>query len=202
MLITISILSFFAAAPAFAQSVLPGTVSDPLQFITIDTATTSLDVGFVVYLPDTPECAAYAGENCHNFPEAGVQTSDVWSTFMGDAGGDHFDGTYDFLLISFWDGAGGLCRNPIALTFDQCKALPSYLGVDIPITFSNPSAPVSSMVISVPPAAANTMTANVGDQIGDHGTLLVVALAAGIPLTFYVIHQLVALIPRRKRSTK
>ena len=49
---------------------------------------------------------------------------------------------------------------------------------------------------TVPSSTASTLTANVGDQIADPGTLLVIALAAGIPLAFYVIHQLVGLIPK------
>lgn len=50
----------------------------------------------------------------------------------------------------------------------------------------------------VPTSTAPTLTANVGSQIADPGTLLVVALAAGIPLTFYVIHQLIGLIPKSR----
>lgn len=49
---------------------------------------------------------------------------------------------------------------------------------------------------TVPSSTASTLTANVGDQIGDPGTLLVIALAAGIPLAFYVIHQLIGLVPK------
>jgi len=51
---------------------------------------------------------------------------------------------------------------------------------------------------SVPTSTASSLTANVGDQIGDPGTLLVLGLAAGIPLAFYVIHQLIGLVPKSR----
>ena len=54
----------------------------------------------------------------------------------------------------------------------------------------------ASSFFNVPTSTAPSLTANVGDQIADSGTLLVLGLAAGIPLTFYVIHQLIGLIPK------
>jgi len=51
---------------------------------------------------------------------------------------------------------------------------------------------------SVPTSTAPTLTANIGDQLGDAGTLAVVALAAGIPLAFWVIHALIGLLPRSR----
>ena len=56
----------------------------------------------------------------------------------------------------------------------------------------------SAQVIVVPTSTASTLTANVGSQVSDPGTLLVVVLAAGIPLAFYVIHQLIGLIPKSR----
>jgi hypothetical protein len=56
----------------------------------------------------------------------------------------------------------------------------------------------SAQVIVVPTSTASTLTANVGTQVSDPGTLLVVVLAAGIPLAFYVIHQLIGLIPKSR----
>ena len=40
------------------------------------------------------------------------------------------------------------------------------------------------------------MLANVTAQLSDVGTLAVIALAAGVPLAFYVIRRLIALIPK------
>jgi hypothetical protein len=51
---------------------------------------------------------------------------------------------------------------------------------------------------TVPSSTASALTANVGAQIADAGTLLVVGLAAGIPLAFYVIHQLIGLVPKSR----
>jgi len=47
-------------------------------------------------------------------------------------------------------------------------------------------------------STATSLTANVTSQLSDPGTLLVVALAAGIPLAFYVIRRLIGLIPKGK----
>jgi hypothetical protein len=50
----------------------------------------------------------------------------------------------------------------------------------------------------VPTSTASSLTANVGSQLGDAGTLLVIGVAAGIPLAFYVIHQLIGLLPKSR----
>lgn len=44
------------------------------------------------------------------------------------------------------------------------------------------------------------LTANVSSLLSDEGTLLVITLAAGIPLAFYVIKQLKGLLPKSKSS--
>ncbi|MGH7604671.1 MAG: hypothetical protein ACRENK_11830 [Gemmatimonadaceae bacterium] len=51
---------------------------------------------------------------------------------------------------------------------------------------------------TTPTSTASSLTANVGDQLGDAGTLLVIGVAAGIPLAFYVIHQLIGLLPKSR----
>lgn len=56
----------------------------------------------------------------------------------------------------------------------------------------------ASSFFSVPTSTAPSLTANVGDQLGDAGTLLVIGVAAGIPLAFYVIHQLIGLLPKSR----
>lgn len=55
---------------------------------------------------------------------------------------------------------------------------------------------VHAQAFEVPTSTASSLTANVGTQLADSGTLTVVVLAAGIPLAFYVIHQLIGLIPK------
>jgi hypothetical protein len=51
-------------------------------------------------------------------------------------------------------------------------------------------------VFTVPTSTASTLTANIGDQLADPGLLLVIGLAAGIPLAFYVIHQILGMLPK------
>ena len=53
-------------------------------------------------------------------------------------------------------------------------------------------------MFTIPTSTASSLTANISSQLSDPGTLLVVALAAGIPLAFYVIKRLIGLIPKGK----
>jgi hypothetical protein len=54
-------------------------------------------------------------------------------------------------------------------------------------------------MFTVPTSSAAAFLANVSSQIADPGTLLVIALAVGIPLTFYVINRLIGLLPKGKK---
>jgi hypothetical protein len=56
--------------------------------------------------------------------------------------------------------------------------------------------------LTVPTGTASTFTANVGSQFTDAGTLEIIALAVGIPLFFYIVHQLMGLLPGRKGGRK
>lgn len=51
--------------------------------------------------------------------------------------------------------------------------------------------------ITVPTSTPTDLTASMTSQFADVGFLAVVVLAAGIPLTFYVIKKLIGLIPKR-----
>ncbi len=53
-------------------------------------------------------------------------------------------------------------------------------------------------MFEVPTSTVTSLLANVTDQIANPGTLLVICLAAGIPLTFYVIKRLIGLVPKGK----
>lgn len=53
-------------------------------------------------------------------------------------------------------------------------------------------------VFTVPTSTAPTLLASIGAQISDAGTLLVIGVAAGVPLAFYVIHQLIGLFPKSR----
>jgi len=46
------------------------------------------------------------------------------------------------------------------------------------------------------PGVVDTLFANISSQFADIGTLAIIALAAGIPLAFYVIKRVIALIPK------
>lgn len=56
----------------------------------------------------------------------------------------------------------------------------------------------AAVLFTVPTSTAPSLTANVGDQLGDSGTLLVLGVIAGIYLVFYVIHQLLGMIPKSR----
>lgn len=51
-------------------------------------------------------------------------------------------------------------------------------------------------MFTVPTSTASDFLANVTSTLSDPGLLAVVAVAAAIPLAFYVIHQLIGLIPK------
>lgn len=53
-------------------------------------------------------------------------------------------------------------------------------------------------MFTVPTSTASTLLANVTSQFSDTGTLAVVAIAAGVPLAFYVIRKVIGLIPKGK----
>jgi hypothetical protein len=61
-------------------------------------------------------------------------------------------------------------------------------------TTTAPAAPVGAP-IAFPTSTGNSFLAFVGGQVADPGLLLVVVIAAAVPLTFYVIKQLIQLIP-------
>jgi len=57
---------------------------------------------------------------------------------------------------------------------------------------------INKNVFTVPTSTASDFLANVTSQVADTGTLAVIALAAGIPLAFYVIKRLIGLVPKGK----
>ena len=54
----------------------------------------------------------------------------------------------------------------------------------------------------VPTSTAPALTADIGAQFSDPGTLLVIGLVAGVPLTFYVMQQLIALLPGNSKNRR
>ena len=53
-------------------------------------------------------------------------------------------------------------------------------------------------MFATPTSTAATLLSQVSSQFTDTGTLAVIALAAGIPLAFYVIRRLIGLVPKGK----
>jgi hypothetical protein len=53
-------------------------------------------------------------------------------------------------------------------------------------------------MFTVPTSTVTSLLANVTSQLQDSGTLLILVLAAGIPLAFYVIRRLIGLVPKGK----
>lgn len=64
------------------------------------------------------------------------------------------------------------------------------------VGFAAASMAHASVLFEVPTSTAPSLTANVGDQLGDTGTLAVIGVIAGIYLVFYVIRQLLSMIPK------
>jgi len=57
-------------------------------------------------------------------------------------------------------------------------------------------------MFELPTSTASAVMANVSSVFNDPGTLTVLALAAGLPVAFWLIHQVIGLFPksRAKRS--
>jgi len=89
------------------------------------------------------------------------------------------------------------CGSGQALSTCQANVSPTTYGLTT-ITITAPAAPPAGL-ISIPSDFGSSLTANIGAQVGDQGTLLMIGVAAGVPLVFYVIEQLVGLVPRKRR---
>jgi hypothetical protein len=67
---------------------------------------------------------------------------------------------------------------------------------------SNPQNNFNIMGISLATGTAALFLANAASTVGDPGVLEVVALAVGIPLAFYILHQLIGLVPKGKSGRR
>lgn len=63
---------------------------------------------------------------------------------------------------------------------------------DVPVAVWDP---VTSTIL-ISDGYGHSILANLTSQISDTGTIIIVAIAAGIPLAFYVIRRLIGLIPK------
>lgn len=53
-------------------------------------------------------------------------------------------------------------------------------------------------MFTVATSTAENLLANVTDQLGDAGTLLLLVMVAAIPLFFYVVKRIIGLVPKGK----
>ena len=56
--------------------------------------------------------------------------------------------------------------------------------------------------MTVPSSTQAALTADIGAQLADQGTLALVILAIAIPLFFYVVHQLMGLLPKSRAGRR
>lgn len=82
-------------------------------------------------------------------------------------------------------------------TVSACTGLENFYGV-IYTSFQVVSSPAGN-VVAIPPGAAAALTSGVSDQLGDSGTLKVVALIAGVYLIFWIMKALISLVPKKQK---
>jgi hypothetical protein len=71
----------------------------------------------------------------------------------------------------------------------------------ISFTVTAPVAPASG-AIDIPTGLAPSLSSGVSGQTGDIGTLGLIALVAGLPLFFYVVKELLELLPQNRKGRK
>jgi hypothetical protein len=76
-----------------------------------------------------------------------------------------------------------------------------FVSINLTGTYT-PLAPAYTGAITIPTSTEPSLTATISSQLTDPGTLLVVGLVAGIPLTFYVMQQLIALLPGNSKNRR
>ena len=76
-----------------------------------------------------------------------------------------------------------------SLTYTQCLGIVSF--VSEALWFMR-----DSIMFSVPTSTVSSLTATITDAVADPGLLLVIVLAAGLPLAFWAIRRVIGLIPK------
>lgn len=118
-----------------------------------------------------------------------------WSTlFYTDGGGsdefaDGAAGFTDVVITSDSTTCGGL-------SISLCRLTPSYIGeTRLTVAATSPIYPVT--IVEIPSSTAATVSHGVSGQISDAGTIKLIALVGGVPLIFYIVEQLLGLMPRK-----
>ena len=172
-----------AASPAFADTMSVVPLSAP-----------SNQLGAVNITTDFPAWFYLFDSNGNNF--SGNAITEGAGTFSFPFGAVPQD-TYTIVAIHTGYGNGMQDYNCGAgLNLFDCQYWTGGTDQDVSFTADPPS---TSTAIMFPTALSGDLTANIGAQVGDQGTLLMIGVAAGVPLVFYVIEQLVGLVPRKRR---
>lgn len=150
-------------------------------------------IGLNLYGPNDTGAYINTGNiDCGSLPETiSFAGSDI-SSVITDRG------TYYVVLFS-QDGspAADVCNN--GESFENCSAAvaadPDFYAYNF--TYQNPT---PAGVIPLPSGFTPALSANISDQVNDNGTLALIGVVAGIPLAFYVMHELIALMDQRRRN--
>lgn len=116
-------------------------------------------------------------------------------------------GVYTILIVLRagppYDGLDAACGSGGTLALCQASETnPGYIATStIEITSGAPPSG-GGLGIEMPEGFASALTANIGAQVGDQGTLLMICLVAGVPLAFYVMKELIGLLPRNRTTRK
>ena len=181
-----------SAAPAFASTAVVWNINSglPRDTYTGDTLNdySSGTLYFTCSLP-----ATYGGYYHSDLSFNGAQNIDFVETSNGS-------NIYSLQVsdppagVRVYDGSTPECGDTIAASTDL-SALESYLA-------PHSGGGSTGSAITMPTSTASSLTATIGHQLTDPGTLLVIGLVAGIPLTFYVMEQLIALLPGNSKNRR
>jgi len=94
-------------------------------------------------------------------------------------------------------GIAGVFVTPVDQPVENAGEAVSLEGNGGTIFFTFTSA---ANVIKVPTNLTADLSQNTGDQLGDQGTLFVLGVVAGVYIVFYVMRELVGLVPRKGKN--
>jgi len=170
--------------PFLSRAATPG-VNNTLKFsngsltgnLIINNTPTANDEG-IIFDVTTGEYDAESGCGLQQLPYNFAQCTSYPAPFY------HLGGTYSLVFATL---GGSECY----VDYDTCKNSGEYHGEYI-FTIN------AAGGVVIPPGAAAQISQNLSSQVADPGTVRLLALIAGIFLTFYVIHRLTRIVPHDK----
>jgi hypothetical protein len=205
------------ANAAFTLNTTRATSSDNISVVSYDYGS----IGIFKIPEDTPplwgggssnggaDCQWYYNPHTY-FCETPIGAYSIDSLFTTIAGGHlgsgtgHIkllDGNYAIINSDNW-GSSNSC---FGMTLADCKTQigGSYNEIDITINSTPPTPPTPTStavagIINIPAATASSFLAQVSAQLADVGLLTIAIVAVAIPLAFYIIKQLMALVPKAR----